>query len=97
MYVGSSHIIYEHLLTNNPYDFGYGRSSFLILQGQFKNGECNGPALITLPDGSHGNPRCEGVYRGSVCERRCEAGDAVRRARQAQNISRTISTDLSSQ
>ena len=65
-------------------------------QGQFKGGECNGLGLITLPDGSHGNPRCEGVYRGEACEKRCDASEAVKKARQARNTAVTIASALPS-
>ncbi len=66
-------------------------------QGQFKAGECNGYARITLPDGSHGNPACEGVYRGSVCERRCDASVGVTKAQQAALTARTIASSLPKQ
>lgn len=73
----------------------WGPVPWIILQGQFRGGECNGHARLTLPDGSHGNPHCEGVYRVTVCERRCDSSDAVDKAQQAARTARTIASDIS--
>ena len=66
----------------------------LPMQGQFKEGKAKGHGLITYPDGSHGAPRCEGVFDGDVCVRRCDSSEAVRRAKLAQTTARSLSEQL---
>ncbi len=70
---------------------------FLWLQGQFKAGESNGLARLTLPDGSHGNPHCEGVYRVGVCERRCDSSEAVKKAQEAATTARILAANINNE
>lgn len=61
-----------------------------IRQGQFQEGGAHGLGLITFPDGSHGQPTCEGKFEGSACVERKSSGDAPKRARQAAATARTL-------
>ena len=54
-----------------------------FIQGQFLDGSARGLGLITFPNGTHGQPRCEGKFEGDVCVERCKAGEAIKRARQS--------------
>lgn len=65
---------------------GYGvyqSSSGMKYEGQFVDGQVKGKGRITLPDGSHGNPRQEGKFEGERCIERGEAREAVHLAKKA--------------
>ncbi len=62
----------------------------VYVQGQFEEGNAAGLGLVTFPDGSHGQPPCEGKFRGGECVERRSCGDVARLARQAAASARAL-------
>ena len=64
----------------------------VCVQGQFEEGVALGLGLVTFPDGSHGQPTCEGKFKGGQCTERKSSGEAPKLARQAAAKARGVVT-----
>ena len=59
----------------------YMRCDNTKFEGSFKNGKVDGPGLITFSNGSNGNPRQEGYFKGTKLSKRESVPEATRKAR----------------
>lgn len=71
----------------------YTRCDGMMYEGGFKNGNPNGPGLVTFPDGTNGDPRLEGYFEGTKLLRRENVPEYIKKARACQQRAR--STTLS--
>ncbi|KAG7260192.1 hypothetical protein CRUP_031434 [Coryphaenoides rupestris] len=68
----------------------FGRYDGMMFEGEFKSGRVEGYGLLTFPDGAHGVPRNEGLFKNHKLQKREKCPGAVQRAQASASRARGL-------
>ncbi|CAL8359016.1 unnamed protein product [Boreogadus saida] len=68
----------------------FGRYDGMMFEGEFKSGRVDGYGLLTFPDGAHGVPRNEGLFKNHKLQKREKCPGVVQRAKASAGTARSL-------